>query len=124
MNIFLIYNIIDKKVDFQVLDNLEEIRNKWIEIFAGNLTERERKEISIDNHLWYAFNSEKKDYLEGEDAVEAFNNLRKKGYYVFFDYDRYDDRCCTYDEDYGTYGEEKLYGFTDDFETYWDSIYN
>ena len=83
--------LIDKKVDFQVLDNLEEIRNKWIEIFAGNLTERERKEISIDNHLWYAFNSEKKDYLEGEDAVEAFNNLRKKGYYVFFDYDRYDD---------------------------------
>ena len=83
--------LIDKKVDFQVLDNLEEIRNKWIEIFAGNLTERERKEIIIDNHLWYAFNSEKKDYLEGEDAVEAFNNLRKKGYYVFFDYDRYDD---------------------------------
>ena len=83
--------LIDKKVDFQVLDNLEEIRNKWIEIFAGNLTERERKEIRRDNHLWYAFNSEKKDYLEGEDAVEAFNNLRKKGYYVFFDYDRYDD---------------------------------
>ena len=83
--------LIDKKVDFQVLDNLEGIRNKWIEIFAGNLTERERKEISIDNHLWYGFNSEKKDYLEGEDAVEAFNNLRKKGYYVFFDYDRYDD---------------------------------
>ena len=83
--------LIDKKVDFQVLDNLEEIRNKWIEKFVGNLTERERKEISIDNHLWHAFNSEKKDYLEGEDAVEAFNNLRKKGYYVFFDYDRYDD---------------------------------
>ena len=59
--------LIDKKVDFQVLDNLEEVRNKWIEIFAGNLTERERKEISIDNHLWYAFNSEKKDYLEGEE---------------------------------------------------------
>ena len=83
--------LIDKKVDFQVLYNLEEIRNKWIEKFVGNLTERERKEISIDNHLWHAFNSEKKDYLEGEDAVEAFNNLRKKGYYVFFDYDRYDD---------------------------------
>ena len=33
----------------------------------------------------------KKDYLEGEEAVEAFNNLRKKGYYIFFDYDRYDD---------------------------------
>ena len=88
--------LIDKKVDFQVLDNLEEIRNKWIEIFAGNLTERERKEISIDNHLWYGFNSEKKDYLEGEDAVEAFNNLRKKGYYVFFDYDIY-----TYEDFFG-----------------------
>ena len=91
MVVFIIMILIDKKVDFQVLDNLEEIRNKWIEIFAGNLTERERKEISMDNHLWYGFNSEKKDYLEGEDAVEAFNNLRKKGYYVFFDYDRYDD---------------------------------
>ena len=88
--------LIDQKVDFQVLDNLEEIRNKWIEIFAGNLTERERKEISMDNHLWYGFNSEKKDYLEGEDAVEAFNNLRKKGYYVFFDYDIY-----TYEDFFG-----------------------
>ena len=55
MVVFIIMILIDKKVDFQVLDNLEEIRNKWIEIFAGNLTERERKEISIDNHLWHMF---------------------------------------------------------------------
>lgn len=96
MVVFIIMILIDKKVDFQVLDNLEEIRNKWIEKFAGNLTERERKEISIDNHLWHIFSYRKKDCLEGEDAVEAFNNLRKKGYYVFFDYDIY-----TYEDFFG-----------------------
>lgn len=83
--------LIYKKVDFRVLDNLEEVRNKWIENFAGGLTEREKKELSIENHLWYALDSKKVAYLEGEDAVEAFNNLRKKGYYVFFDYYRYED---------------------------------
>ena len=36
--------LIDKKVDFQVLDNLEEIRNKWIEIFAGNLKRKKRNQ--------------------------------------------------------------------------------
>ena len=60
MVVFIMMILIDKKVDFQVLDNLEEVRNKWIEIFDGNLTERERKEIIIYNHLLYAFNLEKK----------------------------------------------------------------
>lgn len=32
--------LLDKKINFQALDNLEEIKNKWIEVFAGHLTER------------------------------------------------------------------------------------
>lgn len=83
--------LIYKKVDFRVLDNLEEVRNRWIENFCGDLTEKERKELSIYTHLWYALDSKKATYLEGEDAVKAFNNLQKKGYYVFFDYYRYEE---------------------------------
>lgn len=68
------------------------------------------------------------DYAYSMDKYDRYNEYDKydryDGYDTYNDYDRYDDRCCTYDEDYGTYGEEKLYGFTDDFETYWDSIYN
>ena len=31
--------LFDKKINFQALDKFEEIKNKWIEVFAGHLTE-------------------------------------------------------------------------------------
>ena len=85
--------LLDKKINFQALDNLEEIKNKWIEVFAGHLTERERiDEIGMDSYLWYVFSNEKRDYLEGDEARKAFDELRKRGYYIFFEdyvYDYY-----------------------------------
>lgn len=84
--------LIDKKVNFQVLDNLEEIKNKWIEVFAGHLTERERIDaIGMNGYLWHVFSYDKRDYLEGNDAKKAFDKLRKRGYYVFFEDHIYDD---------------------------------
>ncbi|HBI92588.1 MAG TPA: hypothetical protein DDY58_09200, partial [Terrisporobacter glycolicus] len=61
--------LLDKKINFQALDNLEEIKNKWIEVFAGHLTEKERiDEIGMDGYLWHVFSDEKRDYLEGDEA--------------------------------------------------------
>ncbi|WP_343337539.1 hypothetical protein TPELB_25130 [Terrisporobacter petrolearius] len=85
--------LLDKKINFQALDNLEEIKNKWIEVFAGHLTEKERiDEIGMDGYLWHVFSYEKRDCLEGNEARKAFDELRKRGYYIFFEdyvYDYY-----------------------------------
>ena len=78
--------LFDKKINFQALDNLEEIKNKWIEVFAGHLTESERiDEISMDSFLWHIFSYDKRDCLEGDEARKAFDELRKRGYYIFFE---------------------------------------
>lgn len=83
--------LFDKKINFQALDNLEEIKNKWIEVFAGHLTEIERiDEIGMDSYLWHVFSYEKRDCLEGDDARKAFDELRKREYYVFFEDYAYD----------------------------------
>lgn len=49
--------LFNKSINFQVLYNLEEIKNKWVEVFAGHLTERERiDEIYIvDKHFRWTY---------------------------------------------------------------------
>ena len=32
--------LFDKDINFQTINNLEEIKNKWIEVFAGHLTKK------------------------------------------------------------------------------------
>ena len=78
--------LLDKDINFQVLDNLEDIKNKWIEVFTGHLTERERiDEIYMDNLLWHVFSYDKRDCLEGAKARKAFDELKNKEYYIFFE---------------------------------------
>lgn len=78
--------LIDKNISFEIKDNLNEIKNKWIEVFAGHLSEKERKsEIYMDNYLWHLFSYEKRECLEGNNARNAFDKLKKNGYYVFFE---------------------------------------
>ena len=75
-----------ENINFQVLDNLEEIKNKWIEVFALHLTERQRiEEIHMDQLLWHVFSYEKKACLEGAKSRKAFDELRNKDYYIFFE---------------------------------------
>ena len=75
-----------ENINFQVLDNLEEIKNKWIEVFALHLTERQRiEEIHMDQLLLHVFRYEKKACLEVAKARKAFDELRNKEYYIFFE---------------------------------------
>ncbi|MCC3863160.1 DUF4275 family protein [Terrisporobacter petrolearius] len=67
------------------LYSLEEIKSKWIEVFAGHLTERERIDtIGRDGSLWHVFSYDKIDYLESNDARKSFDKLRKKRILYFF----------------------------------------
>lgn len=77
----------DKKISFRVLDNLEEIRSKWIETFIGD----DINETELDGCLWCLSSYKAKTYLEDSEAKKAFDSLRKNKYYVFYDNYRYDD---------------------------------
>jgi hypothetical protein len=93
--------LFDKDINFQTINNLEEIKNKWIEVFAGHLTERERiDEIYMDNLLWHVFSYEKIDCLEGTKARKAFDELKNKEYYIFFEDYIYDCYLLEYKDKY------------------------
>ena len=90
--------LFDKNINFQVLDNLEEIKNKWIEVFAGHLTERERiDEIHMDQLLWHVFSYDKKGCFEGAKARKSFDEFKNKEYYIFFENWVYDFYVEDYD---------------------------
>jgi len=71
------------------------LRNKWVRNFANHLSEREKEDIylvdsnGLVGYLWHLFSFNKKDYLEGEKAEQAFNNERKGKCYVFFQHSKY-----------------------------------
>ena len=62
---------------------------KWREHFASHLSEQEQAEIFMlpnkkyVSYLWHLFNYEKREALEGKDAVEAFNK-KVKGKCIIF----------------------------------------
>ena len=83
--------LIDKKVNFQILDNLRDLKIKWIKVFGAKQTEKEIiDEIDLEGYLWEEFNCDRNDYLEGNEARKGFDQLKKRGYYVFYDNYRYD----------------------------------
>ena len=77
--------LFDKNINFKVADNLEEIKNKWIEVFAGHLTKKERRKIYMNQYLWHIFSYEKMPCLEGTKARNAFDELKEKEYYIFYE---------------------------------------
>jgi hypothetical protein len=99
----------------KIIINLK--KKKHIKLVVSPITKKSIKEKtnnnSYDMDYGYAYEM---DRYDRDDRYDHYNS--------YDSYDHYEERCCTYDEDYGTYGEEKLYGDYDDYETYWDSIYN
>ena len=77
--------LFDKDINFQTINNLEEIKNKWIEVFAGHLTKKERRKIYMNQYLWHIFSYEKMPCLEGAKARKAFDELKEKEYYIFYE---------------------------------------
>lgn len=77
--------LLNKNINFETKDNLEEIKSKWIETFAGHLTEKERRKIYMNSYLWHLFSYDKTKYLEGNKARKAFDELKDKEYYIFYE---------------------------------------
>ncbi|WP_455543761.1 hypothetical protein [Intestinibacter sp.] len=59
----------DMNFDFKVLDNLEEIINKWIQIFCKDIN---REEIKRYDYLREYMDLEKVDFLEGDEAENKY----------------------------------------------------
>lgn len=62
------------------------LRGKWLENFAGHLTNEEQKEIYMDSFLWHLCSYEKTVCLEKEEAIEAFETHKKKKCTIFYQY--------------------------------------
>lgn len=65
------------------------LRNRWEEIFARHLSDQEKEGIYLCSYLWHVFSYEERDYLQKEQADQAFNNISKNKCYVFYQHSDY-----------------------------------
>lgn len=68
--------------------NKNEIKEKYINAFFPNLTDKDKKEIYFKDYMWHAFSYNKVSHLEKKAAVKAFNKRRKNDVYIFFQRDK------------------------------------
>ena len=64
-----------------------EIIEKYINTFFGNLSAREKKEIHFDQYMWHAFSYEKIKCIDGEEAIREFAKMDKNEVYIFLEHD-------------------------------------
>lgn len=78
-----------KNTDLKVLEIPKwgrYLRGKWLENFAGHLTYDEQKEIYMDSFFWHLCSYEKTACLEKEEAVKAFERLKKHKCTIFYQF--------------------------------------
>lgn len=66
---------------------INEIKEKYINTFFGNLSAREKKEIHFDQYMWHAFSYEKIKCIDGEEAIREFAKMDKNEVYIFLEHD-------------------------------------
>lgn len=106
-------NIVLKLKKNKIVINLK--KKKHIKLVFSLKVKKSNKEKLNNNSCGIDY-----DYAYEMDKYDNYD--RYDDYYRHYKYRDY--HYCVYDEDYETYENEKLYGFTDDYGTYWDSIYN
>ncbi|AWD67618.1 DUF4275 family protein [Priestia aryabhattai] len=65
----------------------ELFRKQWEHEFADALSASQKKKIYMDEFLWHAFSYEKLPCLQGEQAVQAFEQQAKYDCYLFFEHE-------------------------------------
>jgi len=71
------------------------LRKQWENHFASHLDLNEKSAIHMYDsgwfcgYLWHLFSYKRKDCLEGEKAIEAFNQEFKKDCYLFYQHSDY-----------------------------------
>lgn len=81
-----------RNIKFRVLPGKgDELRKKWEDSFVGHLSEEEKRKTHIwdvdgwGGYLWHVFSYKKREHLEKAEAEQAFNDLEKKVYYIFWE---------------------------------------
>jgi hypothetical protein len=75
----------DKGILITELENKGgELREQWEEAFAKHLGKSQKSKIHFNQYLWHVFSFEKIDCLDSQDAIDAFNQLKKKECYIFY----------------------------------------
>jgi Domain of unknown function (DUF4275) len=62
----------------------EELLEQWEEAFAKHLSKSQKGKIRFNQYLWHVFSFKKIKCLEGQDAIDAFNKLKKNVCYIFY----------------------------------------
>lgn len=62
------------------------LRQQWREHFASHLSRAEQEEIFLDSFLWHLCSWRKVDCLEKDEAIQAFENQRKRKCTIFYQF--------------------------------------
>jgi len=65
----------------------ELFRKRWENEFASALSASQKKKIYMDQFLWHAFSYEKLPCLQGEQAIQAFEQQIMNDCYLLFEDD-------------------------------------
>jgi hypothetical protein len=81
----LIHELGFKNVYIEVIEKYAVyLRKQWEEKFAGTLDKYQKKKIYLYQHLWHIFSYQKIEHLNGQVAINAFNNIKKNECFVFY----------------------------------------
>jgi ribosomal protein S17E len=77
--------LIDKGISVTVLKNKgKELRKRWGEAFANDISKNQKRQIFYRNFLWHIFSYEVLSCKEGHKASVAFNLNMKDECYIFY----------------------------------------
>lgn len=77
-----------KSVSIEVLNNVgKELRKQWEEKFTGNLSNTQKNKIYLNQYLWHIFSYQQVEHLSGQEAVKAFNIIKKSECFIFYQHD-------------------------------------
>lgn len=77
--------LIDKGISVIELTNKgQELRKRWGEAFANDISKNQKKQIYYRQYLWHVFSSDVLPCKKGQGARKAFNTIMKDECYIFY----------------------------------------
>ena len=72
-------------IKYELLLNMKvNLKQRWEEAFAKDLSKAQKRKIAFPQCMWNAFSWNKIECLKNQQAVEAFNQQKKEGCYLFY----------------------------------------
>lgn len=67
-----------------IVEEQQEIKERWCKIFTKGISEKKKKEIYFEQVYWHVFSYGLLSCLEGQAAMQAFNEIEKGEVYKFY----------------------------------------